>query len=91
MPANPTALQLNLAADEAGFPLDNHIAAIRLIRENGGQVIACAGEALGADSDSETLNKLQVSRIGHGVGSSEDSKVIELTHRVATANIQLSR
>ena len=36
---------LDLAADEARYPLANHVAAFRAVREAGGNVIAHAGEA----------------------------------------------
>lgn len=68
---------LDLAADEAGYSLENHIEAFELVRKAGGNVIAHAGEACGAVSIEETLNALQVSRIGHGVRCIEDQRVIE--------------
>lgn len=77
---------LDLAADEARFPLDNHIHAFQKIREAGGGVIAHAGEARGAESIDETLTCLQVSRIGHGVRCIEDPRVIE---RLRDENILL--
>ncbi|MBH2797823.1 adenosine deaminase [Serratia marcescens] len=68
---------LDLAADEARYPLANHVAAFRAVREAGGNVIAHAGEAKGPDSVRETLDRLQVSRIGHGVRSIEDPVLVE--------------
>ncbi|WP_236720673.1 adenosine deaminase [Serratia marcescens] len=68
---------LDLAADEARYPLTNHVAAFRAVREAGGNVIAHAGEAKGADSVRETLDQLRVSRIGHGVRSIEDAALVE--------------
>lgn len=68
---------LDLAADEARYPLTHHVAAFRAVRAAGGNVIAHAGEAKGADSVRETLEQLQVSRIGHGVRSIEDAALIE--------------
>lgn len=68
---------LDLAADEARFPLDNHIAPFAHVRKAGGNVIAHAGEAKGADSVAEVLDKLNVTRIGHGVRSIEQPEVIE--------------
>ncbi|QFT13037.1 adenosine deaminase [Vibrio sp. THAF190c] len=72
---------LDLAADEARFPLDNHLAAFAHVIEAGGNVIAHAGEAKGADSVTEVLDKLNVSRIGHGVRSIEQSEVIDRLKR----------
>lgn len=77
---------LDLAADEARFSLDNHIHAFQKVREAGGGVIAHAGEARGAESIDETLTRLQVSRIGHGVRCIEDPQVIE---RLRDENILL--
>ncbi|TDB63237.1 adenosine deaminase [Photorhabdus khanii] len=68
---------LDLAADEARYPLDAHLKAFRLVLENGGNVIAHAGEAKGAESVRETMNKLNISRIGHGVRSIENQDVID--------------
>lgn len=69
---------LDLAADEARYPLNAHLRAFRMVLENGGNVIAHAGEAKGAESVRETINKLNISRIGHGVRSIEDRDVIDL-------------
>ncbi|OCQ52773.1 Aminodeoxyfutalosine deaminase [Photorhabdus australis subsp. thailandensis] len=69
---------LDLAADEAKYPLNTHLNAFRVVLENGGNVIAHAGEAKGAESVRETINKLNVSRIGHGVRSIENQDVIDL-------------
>lgn len=68
---------LDLAADEAGSSLENHIEAFELVSHAGGNVIAHAGEACGAASIEETLDKLKVSRIGHGVRCIEDQRVID--------------
>ncbi|AKH64856.1 MULTISPECIES: adenosine deaminase [Photorhabdus] len=67
---------LDLAADEARYPLNAHLKAFRMVLENGGNVIAHAGEAKGAESVRETINKLNISRIGHGVRSVENQGVI---------------
>lgn len=68
---------LDLAADEAGFPIDAHIAAFRYAREQEFHRTAHAGEARGAQSVWETLRELQPTRIGHGVRSIEDKSLIE--------------
>lgn len=68
---------LDLAGDEAGFPLKPHIEAYRYAREHGLARTAHAGEALGPESMWETLRMLQPSRIGHGVRSIEDQRLIE--------------
>jgi adenosine deaminase len=68
---------LDLAGDEAGFPLDAHIAAYRYAREHGLSRTAHAGEALGPESVWETLRLLDPQRIGHGTRSIEDPKLVE--------------
>ena len=86
---------LDIAADEAGFPVDAHIRAFQYAIEKRIPRIAHAGEARGADSVWETLRHFQPSRIGHGVRSIEDSKLIEYLckHRIhleicPTCNVQ---
>lgn len=67
---------LDLAADEAGFPLDPHAAAFAFARERGIARTAHAGEARGAGSVRETLARLSPLRIGHGVRSVEDPALV---------------
>jgi adenosine deaminase len=68
---------LDIAGDEAGFPLDAHVSAYRYAREKGLHRTAHAGEALGPDSVWETLRLLQPARIGHGTRSAEDPALVE--------------
>jgi adenosine deaminase len=67
----------DIAADEAGFPIDHHIAAFKYAKEKGIHCTAHAGEAKGAESVWETLEHFGPSRIGHGVRSAEDPKLVE--------------
>lgn len=67
---------LDIAADEAGYPLEAHIEAFEYARKKGVNRTAHAGEAKGAVSVWETLRKLQPQRIGHGIRSNEDSVLI---------------
>jgi adenosine deaminase len=67
----------DIAADEAGFPIDNHIKAFNFANENGISCTAHAGESRGPDSIWETLANFRPSRIGHGVRSVEDEKLME--------------
>ena len=62
----------DIAADEAGYPLNNHIEAFEFAKNNNIPCTAHAGEALGAESVTETLDKLKPQRIGHGVRSIEN-------------------
>ncbi len=66
----------DIAGDEAGFPIDNHIKAFHYAREKGLNVTAHAGEAKGAESVRETLQHFHPSRIGHGVRSVEDPDLL---------------
>ena len=67
---------LDIAGDEAGFPLDAHIPAFQYAIQNGIARTAHAGEASGAESVWKTLNLLRPSRIGHGVRSIEDPALV---------------
>ena len=66
----------DIAADEAGFPINNHIKAFNLIKQSGIPCTAHAGEAKGAESVWETLQNFHPQRIGHGVRSVEDEKLL---------------
>jgi len=66
----------DIAADEAGFPIDNHIKAFQFAKENNIKCTAHAGEAKGAESVWETLEHFHPLRIGHGVRSAEDEKLL---------------
>ena len=68
---------LDLSADEAGFPLDAHIAAFQYARQKGIHCTAHAGEAKGPESVWETLEHFKPTRIGHGVRSIEDPELVE--------------
>lgn len=68
---------LDIAGDEAGFPIEPHIPAYRLAIERGLHRTAHAGEALGPDSVWETLRFFQPTRIGHGVRSIEDPALVQ--------------
>jgi adenosine deaminase len=87
---------LDLAGDEAGFPLDAHVGAYRYAREHGLFRTAHAGEALGPESVWETLRLLDPQRIGHGTRSFEDPKLVEHLRRerihlelCPSANVQI--
>ncbi len=67
---------LDIAADEAGFSLEKHIAAFRFAADHQIPCTAHAGEARGAESVWETLQNLRPRRIGHGVRSIEDPALV---------------
>ncbi len=89
------AVGFDLAADEAGFPIDNHIAAFKYAKVKGIPSTAHAGEAKGPESVRETLLHFSNKRIGHGVRSIEDVNMINqlvedkiLLEVCPTSNIQ---
>jgi len=67
----------DLAADEAGYPIDEHKSAFEFARENGIPCTCHAGEACGPKNVWEAIDELHVQRIGHGVRSYEDSTLME--------------
>ena len=70
-------LGFDIAADEAGYPLDNHIDAFKYAVQNDINCTAHAGEAKGPESIWETIDKLKVKRIGHGVKCIKDPKLVK--------------
>lgn len=68
---------LDLAGDEAGYPLEAHVGAYRYAREHDLFRTAHAGEALGPESVWATLRLLDPQRIGHGTRSIEDPKLVD--------------
>ncbi|HXZ80800.1 MAG TPA: adenosine deaminase [Terriglobales bacterium] len=72
---------LDLAGDEAGFSLHNHVAAFRYAREHSLNYTAHAGEGAGPESVWEVVRLLDSRRIGHGTRSSEDPQLVEHLRR----------
>ncbi len=72
---------LDIAGDEAGFPLEAHEAAFRYAAEHGLPRTAHAGESAGPASVWETLRRLRPMRLGHGVRSVEDPELVEHLRR----------
>jgi adenosine deaminase len=68
---------LDIAGDEAGYPIAPHVPAFRYAIERGLSRTAHAGEASGPASVWETLREFQPSRIGHGVRSIEDPALVQ--------------
>ena len=68
---------LDIAGDEAGYPLEPHVPAFQFAAQNGIPYTAHAGESRGAESVWETLRVLGPTRIGHGVHSSGDPALVE--------------
>jgi adenosine deaminase len=80
--AGSPVVALDIAGDEAGYPLDAHEAAFRYAEEHGLRRTAHAGEAAGPASVWETLRRLRPERIGHGARSIEDPALVD--HLVQT-------
>ncbi|MGW8177884.1 MAG: hypothetical protein ACWGQW_03705, partial [bacterium] len=77
----------DIAADEAGYPIDNHISAFHYAYDNHIPCTAHAGEARGPDSIRETIENFRPSRIGHGVRCIEDPLLIEELKQKARGNV----
>lgn len=75
--AGTNVLAFDIAGDEAGNPIDNHIKAFQFAKANNIHCTAHAGEAKGADSVWETLQLFHPARIGHGTRSAEDEKLLD--------------
>jgi len=72
-----TVVALDIAGDEAAYPLAPHQAAYDYAHQHGLFATAHAGEGAGAGSVWETLRLLKPSRIGHGVRSAEDPELVQ--------------
>ena len=67
----------DLAADEAGYPIDEHKSAFEFAENHGIPCTCHAGEACGPKNVWEAIDELHVQRIGHGVRSYEDSTLMD--------------
>jgi adenosine deaminase len=76
----------DIAGNEAGYPIKNHLAAFKYANSHKIPCTAHAGEAAGSKSVWETLNNFHPTRIGHGVRSIEDPT---LTRYLKESNILL--
>lgn len=74
---NRGVVGLDLAADEAGYGLENHQNAFDKVNHAGISCTSHAGEACGPASVWETIEKLSAKRIGHGIRSVEDQDLLE--------------
>lgn len=75
--AGTVVVGFDIAGDEAAFPVDNHIAAFQYARLKKIPCTAHAGEACGAESVWEILRHFSPQRIGHGVRSAEDPRLLD--------------
>ena len=67
----------DLAADEAGYPIDEHKSAFEFAKEHEIPCTCHAGEACGPKNVWEAIDELHVQRIGHGVRSYEDPSLMK--------------
>lgn len=93
--AGTNVVGFDIAADEAGFPIDAHVDAFVYARKKGIHCTAHAGEACGPGSVWETLENFLPSRLGHGVRSIEDPSLVQhlVRHKIhlevcPTSNVQ---
>ncbi len=77
--ANPHPLitGVNLAGDEIHFPAEQFSVAFRIAADAGLGCTAHAGEMMGPESVWQAIDTLPINRVGHGVRSIEDNKLIE--------------
>jgi adenosine deaminase len=75
-----------LSNDERRGDTDAFAAAFRIAARAGLAAVPHSGELLGPDHVTETLDHLQPARLGHGVRSAEDPKVLQ---RIVEAGIAL--
>ena len=87
----------DIAGNEAGFTINNHVKAFQFAERNNIKCTAHAGEAKGPESVWETLEKFRPARIGHGVRSADDDNLVSLLkeNRIhleicPTSNIQVN-
>lgn len=76
---------IDLAGDEYNFPGELFVEHFKQVRDAGLQVTVHAGEAGGAKSVWQAINELGATRIGHGVASIEDDKLMSymVNHNIA--------
>lgn len=67
----------DIAGDEAGCPVTNHIKAFQYAQQKGLPITAHGGEAAGAESVWQVLEHFKPSRIGHGARSVEDERLVQ--------------
>ncbi|MDO6486992.1 adenosine deaminase [Colwellia sp. 6_MG-2023] len=76
---------IDLAGDEYNFPGDLFVDHFKQVRDAGLSVTVHAGEAGGAKSVWQAINDLGATRIGHGVATIEDEKLMSymVNHNIA--------
>jgi adenosine deaminase len=72
---------IGLGGDEARFPAEHFADAYAFARSEGLHRVAHAGEAAGAQSVRDAVERLDAERVGHGIRAIEDDSVVELLVR----------
>jgi adenosine deaminase len=86
--AHPRVVGVHLGGDEVGFPAADFETAFAVAREAGLGCAAHAGEAAGAPSVWDAIDRLGAQRIGHGIRSLEDPVLVaELVRRRITLEV----
>ena len=81
---HPYVVGFGMGGDEAKFTPADFAPAYRLMHDKGYGCTVHAGEVVGPESVWASLNDLPVTRIGHGVRSSEDPKLLDELARRGT-------
>jgi adenosine deaminase len=81
---HPYVVGFGMGGDEAKFKPRDFAPAYRLMHDKGYGCTVHAGEVVGPESVWATLNDLPVTRIGHGVRSSEDPRLLDELARRGT-------
>ncbi len=68
---------VGLGGDEAKGPASKFVSVFEKARSEGLKVVAHAGESIGPESVWDTISLLKVDRIGHGISSIFDKKLIQ--------------
>lgn len=75
---HPMVTGFGMAGDERAFEVEDFIPAFRIAADAGLQLTAHAGELRGAKTVADSVEKLGVTRIGHGVRAIEDAGVVDM-------------
>jgi adenosine deaminase len=75
---HPIVVGFGMTGDERQYNASDFVHAFRLAKDAGLKLTAHAGEFRGAESVEESVKKLHLNRVGHGVRSVENPRVIEM-------------
>lgn len=81
----PLVRGIDLAGDEVAYPPERFIEPFARARRAGLNITVHAGEAMGAESVRSALLYLHPQRIGHGIRSVENSRVVQMLRRRGVA------